>query len=184
MKNSSLHMSISPITNTVGLAQAYSGLAHKPADEKFSLDTSETNTTTATKNALVKSPNSVEKSSGFQKFLERNLKLGSTDNSKTIDPNQMQARLADIKHKGALVMQHPLPKHVQSYIEDVRSFLTDVQDQAYSNTKNSDQVFEKVQVVDKALDDLAEELLQGQKNELKLVNSLGRLQGLLIDIFV
>lgn len=99
------------------------------------------------------------------------------------DLKSMENRLADIQRKGLLLRHHPLPDIAEEYVDSIKGFLKDVRDHAYqSNSK--DNIFQKVDVVDKKLDSLAEKLINEQKPEIDLVASLGELEGLLIDIFV
>ncbi len=95
----------------------------------------------------------------------------------------MQSRLADIKYKGKMLLHHPLESSVKSYMKDVKDFLSDVRDHAYSSQQR-DNLFQKINVVDSKLDKVGDELLEGQGNELALLDSLGQLQGLLVDIYV
>ena len=97
--------------------------------------------------------------------------------------DEMQNRLADIKYRGKMLLHHPLETSVKSYMKDLKDFLSDVRDHAYGSQQR-DNLFQKINVVDSKLDKLGDELLQGQTNELALLDSLGQLQGLLVDIYV
>lgn len=98
--------------------------------------------------------------------------------------SEMQSKLVDIKHLGTLVKQHPEPNVVKSYVSELRSFLSQLKDSAYEGQRSEDDLFEKINIVDTKLDELVDELLGSQKSEMEIVNSLGVLEGLLIDIFV
>ena len=95
----------------------------------------------------------------------------------------MQNRLNDIALKGKILLEHPTRDSVGSYIKDMKDFLGDVKDHAH-NLKHKDGLFQRIEIADIDLDKLSEELLKEQKAELALVNSLGQLQGLLVDVFV
>ncbi len=97
--------------------------------------------------------------------------------------DEMQNRLADIKYRGKMLLHHPLEASVKSYMKDLKDFLSDVRDHAYSSEKR-DNLFQKINVVDSKLDKIGNELLEGQTNELALLDSLGQLQGLLVDVYV
>lgn len=101
-----------------------------------------------------------------------------------VNAETMQARLSSILEKGTSIQHHPLPGEVKAYIKDVRDFLADVNKHAYEGQRNENGLFEKINVVNRKLDTMAEELVAGQQNEIALVNSLGQLQGLLIDLYV
>jgi uncharacterized protein len=122
---------------------------------------------------------SIKANNFFDKLLARNDQV-----SKKNSLSEMQAKLADIKHLGTLVKQHPEPNVVKSYVSELRSFLTQIRDSAYEEQRSDDDLFEKINIVDQKLDELADELLLSQKTEMQIVNSLGVLEGLLIDIFV
>lgn len=116
-------------------------------------------------------------------FLEQLLKKTGIKTEKP-SLNQMQSRLADIKKLGTTLRHHPEPSMVKAYVTEVKSFLMDVRDNAYEGHKSPEDLFEKVDVVDKKLDELADDFLASQKPEMQLIDSLGALEGLLIDILV
>ena len=96
----------------------------------------------------------------------------------------VKAKLADIKAKGRLVQSHPLPKVVKDYVQEVKSFLTDVKDHAFEHKLDDENLFEKMETIDKKLVDLGDQVLEEQKDELAIVANLGELQGLLIDFYI
>lgn len=98
--------------------------------------------------------------------------------------SQMQSRLADIKKMGITLRHHPEPSMVKSYVSEVKSFLTDVRDNAYEGHRSAEDLFEKIDIADKQLDELADDFLASQKPEMQLLDSLGALEGLLVDILV
>ncbi|MDA0771748.1 MAG: DUF327 family protein [Cyanobacteria bacterium] len=95
----------------------------------------------------------------------------------------MQDRLAGLRAKGVVVLHHPLDSSVKSYVKDLKDFLTDIRDHAY-DSQSKDDHFQRIEIVDSKLDALAEELFATEQAELALVDSLGELQGLIIDIYV
>ncbi len=117
------------------------------------------------------------------KFLEKLDKILSNSRQEKPSLESMQNRLADIKYKGKMLLHHPLESSVKSYMKDVKEFLADIRDHAYGSEQR-DNLFQKINVVDNDLDQLGEKLLQGQTSELALIDSLGQLQGLLVDVYV
>lgn len=103
--------------------------------------------------------------------------------SEKITFEDMKSRLQDIQKKGSLLKQHPMPDMVKNYISEVRDFLTDLREGAYASNER-DGVFQKIDVVDEKLDQLANQVLEEEKEGFELADSLGELQGLLIDILV
>lgn len=128
---------------------------------------------------LAKTSTALSKSS--EDFLQKFLNFRSTSNKPEF--SQMQTRLADIQYKGRLLREHPLPNLIKDYISDVKDFLQDARDHAYKGDFKEN-IFEKISVADKELDGIAKKLLEQEKEAFGLVHSLGRLEGLLIDIFV
>jgi uncharacterized protein YaaR (DUF327 family) len=138
-------------------------------------DTAITQKGSATKLDLVQEtkPNFLEK---FDKFL-------TVTKKERPSLEDMQGRLADIKYRGKMLLNHPIESSVKSYMKDIKDFLSDVRDHAYES-KYRDSLFQKINVVDSKLEKVGDELLDGQTNELALLDSLGHLQGLLVDIYV
>jgi len=96
---------------------------------------------------------------------------------------QLEQRATDIRRMGAYREKHPMPDMVKDYIGQVRDLMNDLRDSAYSANKR-DGLFQKIDVIDDKLDALADKVLSDEKNGLELAQSLGELQGLLIDVFV
>ena len=97
---------------------------------------------------------------------------------------EFKSQLADIRRKGRVLQSHPLPNLVKDYLGEVKTFLTDISDHAYSSQSSDNGVFERVEIADSKLDQMADEFLQDNQDDLKIVASLGELEGLLVDIFV
>lgn len=125
---------------------------------------------------------SASKTTNKPNFLEQ---LVSVTNKSKPKPelSQMQDRLADLRARGKVVLHHPLDSTVKSYVKDLKDFLGDIRDHAYGSARRDDH-FQKINIADRNLDALGEELLQSEKPELALLDSLGELQGLLIDVYV
>lgn len=96
---------------------------------------------------------------------------------------EMKQRLSDIERKGKTLLHHPYTSIVSDYVSSIKGFLSDVGDHAYES-QSEGEIFEKTKVVDQKLNKLADDFMAGQTRELDLINSLGELQGLLVDLFV
>lgn len=116
-------------------------------------------------------------------FIEKFDKFLTATKKEKPSLQDMQGRLADIKYRGKMLLNHPLESSVKSYMKDIKDFLSDVRDHAYES-KYRDNLFQKLNVVDAKLEKVGDELMNGQTNELALLDSLGHLQGLLVDIYV
>jgi uncharacterized protein len=169
-------MSIAPISTNYS---SQSMLDYKPASSSGSEAKDLQASVVKTATAPTKEVQSTKGNNFFDQLLTRNEQV-----SKKISLSEMQTKLADIKHLGTLVKQHPEPNVVKSYVSELRSFLGELRDSAYEEQRSEEDLFEKINIVDQKLDELADELLLSQKTEMQIVNSLGVLEGLLIDIFV
>lgn len=96
---------------------------------------------------------------------------------------ELKSRVSEIGLKGKTLLEHPHRSMVEDYLSSVKDLLKDISKHGFES-KNKGEIFERVDVVDEKLTKLADELLSSQGRELDLVNSLGELQGLLVDIFV
>jgi uncharacterized protein YaaR (DUF327 family) len=124
-------------------------------------------------------PDSDLKNSKTENFFDRLL-------SRKLKPSQgetLQARVENLTKLGLSIRQHPMPALIDDYISNVQSLLTDVNDNAYGS-QYKDKLFEKLEVLNSKLIQVADDFQQAQKPTIDIVASLGELQGLLIDIFV
>lgn len=159
----------------------YQGLVNKNTGEEFSLDKQ------TSKSNEAKNPKQINALASVDESKKNFWDNFSLQVSKNTNPAQEQKsyeeRFADIKRKGDIAMQHPLPGVVKDYVSDLRNFLNDVRDNAFTG-QSKDGIFEKLDLADEKLQKLADQLLAEEKPKLDLVASLGELQGLLVDIFV
>ncbi|MBT6844028.1 MAG: DUF327 family protein [Candidatus Melainabacteria bacterium] len=116
-------------------------------------------------------------------FLERLKAVAEPQLKQKPEFEAMQDRLAGLRAKGVIVLHYPIDANVKSYVNDLKDFLADIRDHAY-DSQSQDDNFQRIDIVDSKLDALAEELLATEQAELSLVDSLGELQGLIIDIYV
>lgn len=167
-----------------------------PVNSISSINNSPLNSALAKNNELVSaqkktsnSPNLLEKSLNLvnQNFLNQLQNKTTTQEKPKLE--QMQDRLTDIQRKGVVLRHYPLADIADEYIGSIKSFLDDVREHAYgadfmTGEEGSKPIFEKINIADKKLDELADKLLKDEKAGLDLVASLGELEGLLIDILV
>lgn len=160
---------------------AITGIANSALDafNRPNLDSVSAGEARNTQNSKVQS--STSKVDKEPNFLERLVSASRTKQKPSL--NEMTDRLASLKAKGTLVLHHPLDSTVKSYVKDLKDFLGDIRDHAYDSMNKNDH-FQRIDVADTKLDALAEDLLQTEKAELALLESLGELQGLIIDIYV
>lgn len=174
-------MPISPVTTNYAnqqLKDAYSKPSNNSNAAAAETDVSTLKSESANLPAKVETAQ-VEKNNFFDQLLT---KTGMKTEKPTV--GQMQSRLADIKKMGVTLRHHPEPSMVKSYVSEVKSFLTDVRDNAYQGHRSEEDLFEKIDIADRQLDELADDFLGSQKSEMQLLDSLGALEGLLVDILV
>ena len=53
----------------------------------------------------------------------------------------------------------------------------------FLDKKGRHRVYGMVKLIDQALDDLAEELMQEEKDHLAILNKIGEIQGMILDLF-
>ncbi len=109
--------------------------------------------------------------------------LAQSSQDSEITSENMQKRFSDLRRKGQMMQHHPTPDNVKTYVSDVRDFLSDLRDGAYSG-QTKEGMFEKLDLVDEKLEQISQDFFKEQKNEMALVASLGELEGLLVDVFV
>ncbi len=139
------------------------------------------NSGTATNSEITvatKANNPETKLNFFEQF-----KLGSRIHSEAKPSlEELESRAADIRRMGSFLQKHPMPEMLKDYISQVRDLLGDLSDHAYAAHKDSD-LFQKINVIDEKLDLLADKVLKEEQESFALAESLGELQGLLIDVF-
>lgn len=171
-------MSVNPIAGSLAGnldSQFAAKGAKSQAEEPFSLDG------TKQPRALESSKKADKSSESFDFFKQLQKKVDGYRDKPGV--TEMQERLSQIRQKGRALLEHPYPKLVDDYIGSVKSFLNDVSEHGYEAEKRSN-LFQKIKVVDEKLDNLAKDFLENNKREIEIVNSLGELEGLLVDILV
>jgi uncharacterized protein YaaR (DUF327 family) len=109
----------------------------------------------------------------------------------------------DVRDKGDILKSRPLPEEIIRYKQAVRNFINYVVHNAYELEKDEGlknkykptfqgrrsspegdnfNMYTKIQVIDKKLEDLAAMLLASQSDQMKLVSRLEEIRGLLIDL--
>jgi uncharacterized protein YaaR (DUF327 family) len=163
-------MALTPVQNTTAINAL---MAMQQSNAEAATDT-------GLKGAALKAATTDEPKLNFFEQFKLNIRQATETKS---SPEQLQERAADIRRMGAFLEKHPMPEMVKDYITQVRDLLGDISDQAYSANKR-DGLFQKLDVVNEKLDALADKVLADEKDGLELAQSLGELNGLLIDIFV
>lgn len=111
-----------------------------------------------------------------------------------IEEQELQQRLNslldDITKQGNLIAQHMDIRDMKKYRGLVKDFLNEVVTRSHKFTrenfldrKGRHRVYGIVKLVDKNLDELAEELVKDESDHITILDKIGEIAGLLLDIF-
>ena len=111
-----------------------------------------------------------------------------------IEESELQARLQtlmeDITMQGEKLSKRRDVKDMKRYRSLVKEFLNEVVTHSHSfsrenflDRKGRHRVYGIIRLIDENLDQLAQELMKDEKDNLAILNKIGEIQGLLLDIF-
>ena len=111
-----------------------------------------------------------------------------------IEEQELQQRLNslldDITKQGNLIAQHMDIRDMKKYRGLVKDFLNEVVTRSHKfsrenflDRKGRHRVYGIVKLVDKNLDELAEELVKDESDLITILDKIGEIAGLLLDIF-
>lgn len=111
-----------------------------------------------------------------------------------IEEQELQQRLNslldDITKQGNLIAQHMDIRDMKKYRGLVKDFLNEVVTRSHKfsrenflDRKGRHRVYGIVKLVDKNLDELAEELVKDESDHITILDKIGEIEGLLLDIF-
>lgn len=112
-----------------------------------------------------------------------------------IDQNELQTKLdgmiRDITAQGDKLSKHMDIKDMKKYRELVKGFMNEVVTHSHKFSRENfldkrgrHRVYGIVKLVDKNLDDLAQELLSEEKNHLNILGRIDDIKGLLLDMVI
>ena len=103
---------------------------------------------------------------------------------------RLNGLLTDITTQGNLIAQHMDIRDMKKYRGLVKDFLNEVVNRSHKfsrenflDRKGRHRVYGIVKLVDKNLDELAEELIKDETDHISILDKIGEIQGLLLDIF-
>lgn len=139
------------------------------------------NNTNAVSN--IENTTSVKPSDGSFKFT-----LASNIEEKDLQ-QRLNRLMDDITTQGDKLAKHMDVKDMKQYRELVKEFLNEVVNRSHEFSRENfldrrgrHRVYGIVKLVDKNLDELAAELLKDEKDHLTILNKVGEIKGLLLDI--
>ena len=112
-----------------------------------------------------------------------------------LDEEQLRLRLngmiESITSQGKKIADHMDIKDVREYRAMISEFINEVVTNSHKFSRDNfldkrgrHRVYGIVKLVDKNLDDLAQELLNNEKDHLKILEKMGDIHGLLLDIMI
>ncbi len=136
-----------------------------------------------TPTAAPEAATAVEKSDGSFKFT-----LTSQIEEAELQ-QKLNSLLEDITRQGEKISQHMNIKDMKRYRELVKDFLNEVVNRSHKFSRENfldrrgrHRVYGIVKLVDKNLDELATELVKDEKDHLSILNKIGEIRGLLLDV--
>lgn len=103
--------------------------------------------------------------------------------------NKLNSMLAQIDEQGKKIEKHMDIRDMRKYRELVKGFLNEVVNRSHEFSRENfldrrgrHRVYGIVKLVDKNLDDLAQELVKDEKDHLTILNKVGEIRGLLLDV--
>ena len=111
-----------------------------------------------------------------------------------IEEAQLQQRLTsmmeEITMQGEKLAKHRDVKDMKKYRGLIKDFLNEIVNRSHEfsrenflDRKGSHRVYGIIRLVDKNLDELAQELVKDEKDNLSILEKIGEIRGLLLDIF-
>ena len=111
-----------------------------------------------------------------------------------IEEAQLQQRLTsmmeEITMQGEKLAKHRDVKDMKKYRGLIKEFLNEIVNRSHEfsrenflDRKGRHRVYGIIRLVDKNLDDLAQELVKDEKDNLSILEKIGEIRGLLLDIF-
>lgn len=110
-----------------------------------------------------------------------------------IEEKDLQQKLSslmnDINTQGEKISEHMDVRDMKRYRELIKDFLNEVVNRSHKFSRENfldrrgrHRVYGIVKLVDKNLDELAEELVKDEKNNIAVLGKVGEIRGLLLDI--
>ena len=112
-----------------------------------------------------------------------------------IEEKELQTRLTalmeEITRQGDRISKHMDVKDMKKYRSLVKSFMNEIINRSHEfsrenflDRKGRHRVYGIIKLVDKNLDDIAEELMREEKDNISILGRIGEIKGLLLDLFM
>ncbi|MDO4764916.1 MAG: YaaR family protein [Eubacteriales bacterium] len=104
---------------------------------------------------------------------------------------RLQKMMTDIIEQGEKICRHMDIKDMKRYREMIKDFVNEVVNNSHQFSRENfldrrgrHRVYGLVKLVDKELDDLAQELMKEEKNSIEILSRVDEIRGLLLDMVV
>ena len=104
--------------------------------------------------------------------------------------NALTQMMEEITRQGDKLAKHRDIKDMKRYRTLVKNFLNEILNRSHAfsrenflDRKGRHRVYGIIRLIDKNLDDLAQELVKDEKDNLAILSKIGEIRGLLLDIF-
>ena len=105
--------------------------------------------------------------------------------------NKVTQMLNDITLQGKLIAKHMDIREMKKYRGLIKDFLNEIVNQSHKfsienflDRRGRHRVYGIVRLVDEKLDQLAQALVEDEKNQIDILNKIGEIEGLLLDIVI
>lgn len=103
---------------------------------------------------------------------------------------KIDALLSDITAQGERIARHMDIRDMRKYREMIREFMNEVVFRSHKFSRENfldrrgrHRVYGLIKLIDANLDELAQELMKDEKDHITILNKIGEIRGLLLDIF-
>lgn len=111
-----------------------------------------------------------------------------------IEDADLQAKidrmLKDINVQGRLIAKHMDIREMKRYRGLIKEFLNEIVNRSHKFSRENfldrrgrHRVYGIIRLIDENLDELAQELVEDEKNQIDILSRIGEIEGLLLDIF-
>ena len=94
----------------------------------------------------------------------------------SIEEQELRASLA-------VMMEDMYRKMIKEFMNEIVTHSHSFSRENFLDKKGRHRVYGMVKLIDAALDDLAEELMREEKDHLAILNKIGEIQGMILDLF-
>ena len=105
--------------------------------------------------------------------------------------NKVTRMLNDITLQGKLIAKHMDIREMKKYRGLIKDFLNEIVNRSHKFSRENfldrrgrHRVYGIVRLVDEKLDELAQALVEDEKNQIDILNKIGEIEGLLLDIVI